>query len=329
VGFFPLKKLFFLKKLKHIWQNLNQKFMTHTQILLLKKVVAFVFASFLITSCNSEGTQTTMLSNSSTSCAMDFSLEDSIDLGPHVLDTTLAEAEVIEFNDVVSTSSEPNLPLLIDSIRSQAFCQLWDSAVSLQKRNSNCPNYITALKLIYGLNSANNKIVLLYQPLYLCKTAVISGKKIYSVNGASNIYYAYDHSASSFVITNDTSSIGNYADSVLISRIPGEIPSHFINPPADNDTLGDVNSVIFTFQEIDALLNDNNSTFLKLWNAAQNVYVASVNLTLRKHSVIIGPSQFTIPLAPYISPCNSGLFCNAFANLANMCPPSCNEISFY
>jgi hypothetical protein len=285
--------------------------------------LVLVSAGLLLATCSAPE-QPLSQSNFSQQCVMDFSNEDSLNLTGHVKDTTAGQMEILNFQQNISTTLNSTLPFLIDSIYSDAFCALKDSADRYHVTGGECVNYFTALEISYGLNPDFNAITVLYQPVYLCK---ISGQNNYAVN-YSRTYYKYNPASSSFVLTTDTSSFKRYTDSILISHTASDPPSHFQNPPVGNDTLGDVRSVIFPFQEIAALISDNKSPYLKIWNAVRNVQVISAGETLNKHDLLLGPVQLHIPLGPITTTCGSALFCNKFANLGGLCPPSCNIIYY-
>jgi hypothetical protein len=262
------------------------------------------------------------LSQGNIDVCMDFTGEDTLTLTNHVTDTTTGQQEIISFDQNISTSVQADLPLLIDSIYANAFCSLKDSAERHHDKISGCGNYFTAMKVSYGLNVQYKKITVLYQPVYLCKT---TGQN-YAVKN-TGAYYEYNAGSLSFVISTDTSSFKRYTDSILISHTVSATPSHFRNPPADNDTLGDVRSVIFPFQEIAALIADNETQYVKIWNAIRPVPVISAGVTLNKHDLILGPAQLHIPLSPVDTTCGGALFCNKFANLGSLCPPNCLSVS--
>jgi len=292
------------------------------------KSILFFSIIYVFNSCNSGNDKASLNTEETNSCVMDFTFEDNIPLGPHVLDTTSAQMEISIFPNIVSTWVNSALPLMIDSIKSDGFCALKDSADAMHARDPGCTEYLTALRICYGLSTDFTKVVALYQPVYLCNIGSIGGKTNYSLKRGLGNYYSYDPTSESFSRTTDSTCLERYKDSILIVHKVGESRSHFRNPPA-NDTLGDVNSIVFTFREIAAVINDNNATpYVKVWNAIQELTIVSVGETLNKHAIVLGPKQLRIPLKPFTSPCGSGLFCNKFANLGHLCPPSCITMSF-
>lgn len=268
------------------------------------------------------------MTTSSESCSMVFGGEDSINLIGHVWDTTAAIPEISHFSLYIGSTASSTLPLLADSISKNAFCALKDTADKFHMSDTNCNHYITALKITLGLDSTSRKIQLLFQPAFLCLVPCTGTSASFQLKGISTTYYTYNAITESFSIASDTSSKQRYIDKILIEHKIGEPKSKFRQPVAGNDTLGDVISVIFSFQEIISLIDCNaNTDYLKIWNAIQNNYIPSVGYALQKHSLILGPKQLNVPLMPF-TPVGSGIFSNKFANFSHLCPPSCNLLSY-
>ncbi len=269
-----------------------------------------------------------MMALSTTPCSMNYASEDSINLNDHVWDTAVAVPEISHFTLYVGSSASSTLPLLADSISRNAFCLLKDSADKMHQSDTSCNHYITALKLTLGLDVGLSKVQLLFQPAYLCLVNKTGNSGSYQLKGISTTYYMYDASTESFSVSTDTASKQRYIDNILIEHKRGEAKSAFRQPVAGNDTLGDVISVIYSFQEIISLINDNaNTAYVKVWNAIQDKYIPSVGYYLQKHTLILGPSQLNVPIKPF-TPVGSGIFSNKFANFAHLCPPSCNGLTF-
>jgi hypothetical protein len=291
-------------------------------------IISLLAVSLIQCNRNKSNIEPALTSIVSTSC-LTFENEDAIDLGPHVLDTNTAKVEAAAFNPNVVTSATGTLPLLIETIAANAFCKLKDSADALKSRDT-CSHYVTGIRLIFGLNSNFNEVTLLYQPVFLCRISSESGYGSYAIdeyNGSG--YYYYNRSSSSFEITTDASSFHRYRDSILISHTPNDAYSHFRYPSLGNDTLTDVRSVIYTFQEIAALITDNGTTpYVKLWNTVQNINVPSAGTVVRKHAVLLGPDHLHVTGGSSSSPCSGGGFCDAFANLQGMCPPGCIKLIY-
>lgn len=279
---------------------------------------------FLTTGCSGPSSGPESFATTDSTCVMHFMDEDSLNLAPHAMESAIAQAEILAFPGTISSSSNPQLRLLVDSIDSGAFCALKDTADAFRQRAGACAGYFTGLKMCYGLSSDFSAVTILYQPVYLCR---IIGQNSYLLNNTGT-YYRYDEVDRIFVPETDTSAFKRYTDSILISHSPSAAPSHFRNPPSTNDSLGDARSVVFLFREIGALIGDNNSACVKVWNAVRQVQITGSTGVINKHDLLLGPAELTIPLSGMSAGCGSALFCNRFANLGNLCPPGCDFTSF-
>ncbi|HXB13732.1 MAG TPA: hypothetical protein VNZ45_17215, partial [Bacteroidia bacterium] len=119
----------------------------------------------------------------------------------------------------------------------------------------------------------------------------------------------------------------NYANSMQIRHHAGGSVRGFYAGSNDSD---DVSSVIYSFQEIYALISANpNSHYIKVSNIATivQVNVGGIMVNFNKHEVIFGPND----LPPQKTSNNSGIagaYYNTYADLGNMCPPSCTSITY-
>ena len=187
---------------------------------------------------------------------------------------------------------------------------------------------VTAMQITFGIDNTN-KIILYYQPLCLA----YSGTQ--SVNGIT--YSCYKSSATStkyYVYTKGAFSAANYkqkfywdsaryTDSIEIRHNWAEHISKFY---LEGDT-EDVHKVIYSFQEIFAVIRDNEpngNDSLKISNStvtAQELNSKGVMANYIRHTLLLGPKT--------LNPVHIVTVKGLYADLGNLCPPDCPSSGVY
>ncbi len=232
-----------------------------------------------------------------------------------IKDTCLYIAYGGKFNSIDS---------LADKVDTMSISKLYDTAY---KRNTG-GHFITVLQIKYGLH--NHAVKLYYKPLCLTRDSMTKPGSTYKYGYYSNHnkfdsnYYCYS-SGTGFLrapyknqFLKDSL---NYIDSIRIRHhLNNAIPGYFYT--ADNDT-GDIHSVIYSFQEINALMLCNSgSAYIKISNVGQKVVISS-SLSFYKHTILMGPNS--LEPGGHGASSGSGVYYNVYAGMAGLCPPSCSE----
>lgn len=233
--------------------------------------------------------------------------EDTLDLSLSPLDTLIARDEIALCKTYIKVRNlATDLVYKIDQVKLRSFDFLFDEA---NKKIIYGVNYVTALEISFGIVAGTNKITPIYTPLYL--------QRINPVPPSPNNYgvidrcgdFVYDGTRFNPATPTELNYKTIYKNDILIKHLGDANPSAFI--PGVDPT-----SVIFPFQTIYALENDNPGiTELWLYNA------------IRKTAVVGGDDiKHCILLSPEIK--GEPLFGGKFANRGHLCPPDCNSV-FY
>ncbi len=243
-------------------------------------------------------------------------LEDRLELKDNVVDVPEGTTRRTTARNKIRVDSVTQLPDILDSIPQAAFDTL--KHIATRMHGSDTSHYVIGLKISYAMNQTNN-MKLLYQPAYLKRISGNSTKTnaVYERNIYAD-YYKYNGSAFTIVPTsNATLSINNYTTHITFKK-QGSTHYRTFNNTADNDSTGDVKSILYSFQEIDSVINGNTSNKIYILNAAE---VMRANHTdYLKHSLILGPDTLIKQLH---------LFYLKYGNLSHLCPPSCSTNVFY
>ena len=193
--------------------------------------------------------------------------------------------------------------------------------------------YVTALRLILGMQPGTNNVQLLYQPVY-CKVYKKARKIKTNVKHVNkNTYYIYTPSGFKSIKKPDRRAIiGEYRSKILIRKKRGQ---NFKNFKERKSWKGDTQSAIFAFQEIYCLYFNTYSgdteykDIITVSNCAvwKNRGIPVVEARRFKHSFLLstgGATEVKIQEVFY-SPYTSDS-----ANLAHLCPPSknCKKVNF-
>jgi|GEM_PF-2980722 len=204
-----------------------------------------------------------------------------------------------------------------------------------QKLSVDGVHYVTGVKIIFGVD--DNKMCLLYRPVCMSRTGGL-GKRIgrYKLKEEEEerkqdqqkgqiMTYKYNDTDGFTPILPEQATllIKQYKELIEIkhSTIPGDTHSNFIRNY-------DVESVIFSFQEIFTLLFENlDFQKITIYNCIKQNQADPSFLTI-KHSLLLATN-----LAPTILTTQSlkkeETFLTKYANLAHLCPPHCIKIVYY
>ncbi|MES2132210.1 MAG: hypothetical protein V4506_07650, partial [Bacteroidota bacterium] len=243
--------------------------------------------------------------------------EDVIDLDNNAVLESDGDAQMQLFEDSILIRPNTKISLKAEIIDTGAFRSLRDSAKKIDLNYSG--SYILALKIIYGMNLTNKKMNLLYEPLFLKKTPTSNAKINAEYTVSSGSYtYKYDNNTSKFKQATSLGASTVYQDNIYIKRSGSGFGGFYYNN--DQDSTGDVKEVVFSFQEIDSIIQGNPTT--------RKVYVlnAAEPLTINhkkyfKHILLLGPDDLAPPVGP--------IFYMKFGNLSHLCPPNCSTGKHY
>jgi len=299
--------------------------MKTTKMLFFKLSLLFATCLYLI-GCHSEKPKEDpdkKESNQQQSMAVSVQIEDTLDLSKHPVEEPHAEIEFTACDDFISILKLRKVKRQAEEIVIGAFAKLKKVA------NNSVPagtQYVTGIKITFGLKTVLGKMDLLYTPIYMHKLrdSLTAGEKwgIYSITD-NPAYFTYNTTIDSFQVTNDYDCIEKYRSYIKIDH-DGNGPAGFEDFNSDLTGAGDVRSVIFSFQEIDSVIVKNPGiNSLKVFNAS--VKVPYNNDTIMKHSLLLGPDSKDPALLPRIF---YGGFNNKYANLGHLCPPGCATVRF-
>jgi len=275
-------------------------------------------------------------------CPIKYDSEVQLELSTHTLSPLSAYGERALFNQNVSSTTTITIDTLVDRIPYEQFCFLKKKADMLSI--STCTSgFITGIKMSYGLTPDKKSVSLVYQPIKLCKYSeniVTESSSSYTVVTffvtSVGAKYLYNKSAEVFSLTTQPiadAHTGRYLTDILIVHNYGQNRLPFKDPIPDNDTTGDVNSVIFSFQEIERLMYDNNfPSHVKIWNSLKQ-YTFETTGIQRKHGIFLGPGNINKKGGEREEDkntvfVNSYSFDGKYANRTHLCPPACFTLSY-
>jgi hypothetical protein len=243
--------------------------------------------------------------------------EDAFDLNAPIVDVLVGNQEISDCTAYLRVDGN-----VIEDIFSPAGLIRYDAFESLYTKARlmhTTGNYAAGLKIYFGIDSATNKICLFYQPVCLENGQNASpGYRQYDV--IEGEWFSYDAGQNIFVLknTNDvTPFLNNHKERISIRRIDTDsTPTRFI-PNTD------VEAVIFPFQQIKALMNDNpERTHVGFYNAIRKEegITARIRHTLLLYATTTGAAG-TAPMKRAAIAELPG-YSEKYANLANLCPPN-------
>lgn len=263
-------------------------------------------------------------------CTLTCVGEKSLVLDTHTLGISSAQAERTTFTTSVlaGLSQTYSVNKQADNVAYSQLCILKRYADAIP---SSCPtaSTITGLRISFGLAADFKRIKLIYEPIKLCLTQSLTANcegTFVVVTNSVGVLYTYTNNA--FVTLSVTTAIADtmrYMRNIKIQHTPGGAFEPFrVNPM--NELLSDVKSVIFSFQEIEALYNQNDKPHypdhISFWNSLKDFPVGTI--PRRKHSVFMGPEALNLREEDkvFVFP---GPYTGAYANLAHLCPPHCSS----
>lgn len=174
-------------------------------------------------------------------------------------------------------------------------------------------DYVTGLKMNLGIK--DGKMCILYQAVGLTKSAiqnknVRTGQREYNIICDTD-YYFYQKESNTFERTTDITPLSEYKELITIRHNdePGTGFTRFIEG-------SDIESAIFSFQEIFAVLDHNpGSDTVGICNAIE--IAPEQTETSVKHALILAPDGLQITD-----------FYNVYADLAHLCPPNCHKLIY-
>lgn len=222
----------------------------------------------------------------------DMNGEDRLDLEFVKLEPSTAEDEIDYCNDYLKTT-DGELNPLIEKIQSAHFEKLFNE---VSKMRLPTESYLSGLKILFGLDE--KQIVPMFQPVFLSRvTSGVPGNHTYIPK--FGLYYNYDYTNGfSVAKEGDFDRLSNYRKSIQIKRQTGNYTAF--------NSKDDVEGVIFPFQTIYTLLNDNTENFANLYNAIRFVE---------------GEAKHCVLLTTQVAPFNFGLLEDKYANRSHLCPP--------
>jgi hypothetical protein len=288
------------------------------------KTIALLYClafSMSISNCNegneseSTGTgqnpgQTQARKGSQQNCLKTYDGQDSIDLTNHEVTFTEAEGRATKFKDCFKADGRNLTPSNIE-INYDALMALKASA------ENGAGNYFKALIIHYGLTSDMKAIQYIFQTA-LCQTADNGTTRNYTITPQS--YYTYNSAQARFDPTDDLTAIQRYKQNVLIKRAGSGATYEPYNDHAGMTAADNASSILFPFQEIHALHNDNASVFdmrtINLFSVCRGD-MQNNQPNIFKHYIIISPirGQQLVPR-----------FYLKSANLGSLCPVNCNAV---
>lgn len=252
------------------------------------------------------------------------SKEDSIFLENCPVDLVKGSLSIFAFHSHIRLNNMPvNGAIPAEVIEDNTkFADLFAEVMKLYNQQA---NYITGVRIILGVNPDFTKIVLGYKPLLMVKGEVLTATpstkmNCYNIAKEGPIFiYAYDPDAKEkkFVPAPEdyTQYIQNYVDKIDIRRHDIEID------PTDYIPNVDTGSVIFSFQEIFSMIDDNapeKKTLIFNCMVSDHEHVAT-----KRNSLIMSPNIYPTTFEKART-----TFKNMYSDLAHLCPPNCTSLKY-
>jgi hypothetical protein len=248
-----------------------------------------------------------------TTCLWPSADNYTIDLVPHELPENEGDWEIDDFPAMIRSSATNNLPQRIHSIENEDFCQLQADSRAIIGQTGNCTTAIAAVRIWLGMDAGYVNIVPIYEPIALCHYSTTGQYAAFDVKAAATpTYYTYNGSA--FTPVTGTAAANAYQQHVKLKRSTGA-------PFTSFNVNKDVRSLIYSFQEIGALIKDNNDNVVTVWNAVTKKPVSPGD-SLHYHTLLLGPPEIS-PTKRFITSFNL-----KYANLAHLCPDNCVRVVF-
>jgi hypothetical protein len=220
---------------------------------------------------------------------------------------------------------------------------LYNQAFQLLKtaKTASPGDYITALQITYGINTSTTPYTMSYYFLPLClqtqNITTVPASYTYiciaadnpTSPGGTNSYYLINSDGAAAPDANgrNVTDAANYQNFIMIQHHTVDAGvTGFVNT-SPTDPTGDVVSVVFPFQEIEQLMNDNPGCGgLNIFNIAKSVTISGQ--VYNKQELLLGPIGLAsgANVNGVVTAVTS--FKNEFADLSHMCPPDDNNFTF-
>lgn len=242
--------------------------------------------------------------------------ENTLQLTIMEVETNLAIREIELSKTFLRIESKTVAPR-VANINTAAIDSMLNFAKTLTV-SATCTNYVTGIKMEYAIGS-NSLLGLYYKPVKFCRQFLASGQGVENFG----IYtlpiegprYEYINNTFSLAASDATTSISNYTTLIKIQHT-----TTTTTPVPTTITPYDVTSVIFTFQELKALIDDNSGAKnLRIYNCMREISI-DPSISSLKHSLIVTTDN--IKLYPNETKGRRS-FKGKYANLSHLCPPSC------
>lgn len=224
--------------------------------------------------------------------------------------------------DIEINTGAGNVPIVsvaIQTLRKSDMETLYQQAITFKPAAG--VHYITAVEIFYGINSTTHNLTYYFLPV--CLQAVTPGTPpaIYTyvptdASLSNTNFYTYN-SAGSMVLatTAQLADTSNYINAIEIQHYAGA-PPRFNNEPYNSpDSSADTKYVIFPFQEIFSMFEQNSVSSLTLYNIAVPVTVQGGEY-YAKHSLLLSP------------PSGGSSSFSINEDLGHMVPPDYGNISY-
>lgn len=247
--------------------------------------------------------------------------ERALFLDKHRLPSTSGDGEIEDCEGHIRINNVPLSSSLYVSIARQALCKLYKDACTLKLN----PSDIIGLRVLLGAKT-DFSMELFFQPVILTLQSEIIDAELQSqgIFDLSRSGQIHNYLGSSFQASQSGDYTYRYQKKVEIKHNNEDGWGTFI--PGK-----DVESVIFTFQEIFCFLHEIGMDTLKIFNCVRKFNTIGKGL-INKHSLVLaenGPDpdfQLSNKSLVYSEPLK--LFSGAYSNLTHLCPPNCSRLIY-
>lgn len=300
------------------------------KIILLAPLI--LFAVSCKNKCTDEAGTEPIDINAADACTLTCAGERTLELVTHTLGVSDARSERGLFHmEVVATSSNITIDTLADNVAYSQLCILKGYADNIP---SSCitASTITGLRIAFGLEQDFKHIKLIYEPIKLClinASTVSPCHGTFVITGSYGKLYSYNECKDQFEELQVSTAIADtmrYMRNIRIEHTYGGNYQPFSTNLSNGD-LSDVKSVVFSFQEIKTLYDQNSPhpDHISFWNSLTEQNFSGTYR--RKHSVFMGPQALGLREEESVF-VFSGPYTGKYANLAHLCPPHCSNLIF-
>jgi hypothetical protein len=275
----------------------------------------------------------------SNSCVVSHLGEIPLETSQHVISTRVADDVRQRFESEMCASTTFTLDDLTDTIRYSELCALKWQASTLTPVDPCTNGYVTGLRITYGLEADKKTPILIYQPIKLCAKTYTQHSSTFtlttfSVSATGLTYVANNYTLNQVSPTDVTDHKQRYASFIGIKHHTTSVSCEgFRNEdPTKGPYYGDITSVIFSFQEIEALAQRNDyPEQIKVWSGLVESTdpIHTGDLVIRKHDLILGPGNYnyfnkSITIPKFIT----NLLERNYSNRTHLCPPGCASVIY-